>query len=103
MDTLRLIVYLFSVLSVVSLIVFILFLTIKKPSLVRKNVNNVHHDKSDVGARGQAFLLNYYLLDYLKGRREFKTIYYIGLFGVIGTTVIMLGIIIYIGFNLLTS
>ena len=86
MTYLKDILYIISVIPILFLAIFVLFIVLRLPSIVEKSSKDVSRDKPRMDPRRQALLTMFYSLDELKTLNKYKLVYYMGIIGVVGTT-----------------
>ena len=86
MTYLKDILYIISVIPILFLAIFVLFIVLRLPSIVEKSSKDVSRDKPRMDQRRQALLTMFYSLDELKTLNKYKLVYYMGIIGVVGTT-----------------
>ena len=78
------------------LVIFILFMAIKRPQIVRKSSKEASRDRPSYKAYPQALLGMFYALDELRQQKEYKLIYIVGVIGAIGTAILLILYIIFL-------
>lgn len=79
--------YTIAILPPFFLVIYILYMTFKRPDIISKASADASHDRPSAKSGLQALLGVFYSLDELRKMKEYKLIYVIGLIGIIGTAI----------------
>lgn len=86
--------YIIFIIPPLFLAIFVLYLAIKEPQLIRKSTSQAGIDRPNTPNHLLAILGIVYALDELKKNNKYRTLYYIGVIGSIGMLILVLIIFI---------